>query len=427
MASLTPLTVYPLGDLIALARKHSPFYARLYADLPENPAFETLPIVDSAAFWTAHRRDRREVLTGSLNGAMVLNSGGTTGAPKFSYYTSEELDSIIALSTIAFNGSGLQDGDRVANLFASGNLYSSMMSATLSLKETNARVIQFPIGYFASVTDTARLLQLFDINVLVGFPTHLANLIDHIDKAKLEGIRIERILYAGEMFSDDQRAFLERRFPGLSIRSAGYGSVDAGIIGYADETCAPGEHRVYDGATVVEIFDEETGEPITEPHQPGRIIFTALTRRLMPVLRYPVGDRGQWLEAAGVPARRFELLGRAGETARVASYSVPADEVHELLEPFRERLGIGAFQILVTREDMRDRLTLRLVGDAQREALESGGAEIVEAFNFQKPTLAKMIGAGLIHPVRIEWIERRDLIVAERTGKLRLVVDRRAG
>ncbi len=51
----------------------------------------------------------------------------------------------------------------------------------------------------------------------------------------------------------------------------------AGSIGYADAGCGPGEHRVFDGATLLEILDEETGEPIEETGRPGRIVFTNLT------------------------------------------------------------------------------------------------------------------------------------------------------
>ncbi len=89
------------------------------------------------------------------------------------------------------------------------------------------------------------------------------------------GLRIEHIIYAGELFTPDQQAFLKPRFPGLQIHSAGYASVEGGPLGYADAGCDGSEHRVFDGSTRLEIVDEETGEPIEETGQPGRIVFTS--------------------------------------------------------------------------------------------------------------------------------------------------------
>jgi phenylacetate-CoA ligase len=422
-----PLTTYPLAEIIALARARSPFFERFYASLPAHPALENLPLIDPAAYWAAHARDRREVLTAPLTDGIVLNSGGTTGAPKFSYFNDEEWDSAVALSARAFDAAGLQPGDRAANLFASGNLYSSFLLVTESLKTARAGVVQFPIGISAPLADVARFIRAFDINTLVCMPTYLSTLLDHLDKEKIANVRIERILFAGEMASEGQRTLWGRRFPGVSIRSAGYASVDAGLIAFADASCGPGEHRVFDGATVVEIFDEETGELIEETGQSGKIVFTALTRRLMPVLRYPTGDRGQWEEPAGAPSRRFTLLGRTAESARVVGANLPVDEMRGILEPFRERLGIGEFQLLVTREQGLDRLTLRLVSAAPREILEPCGTQIAEAVTRQKATLGSIIADGRAHPVRVEWISRGELILNERTGKLRAVIDRRGG
>ncbi len=124
---------------------------------------------------------------------------------------------------------------------------------------------------------------------------------------------IEHIIYAGELFSQEQRDALQTRFPGLQIHSAGYASVEGGPIGYASADCTSNEHRVYDQGTVVEILDEETDIPIEETGRPGRIVFTSLPRRLMPLIRFPTGDRAQWVDPLGTPDRKFLLMGRAGQ------------------------------------------------------------------------------------------------------------------
>ena len=418
-------TTYPPEELIAHARANAPYYQRLYEGLPEQPTLTDLPVIDQEEYWAAHLHDRQEVLTGPLHDGIVLNSGGTTGAPKYSYFNDQEWDSSIALSARAFEGAGLRDGDRVANLFATGNLYASFLVATESMKWTRPRVMQLPLGFSPVLGPAATIIHAFKANVLAGFPTHLLRLIDFIDQEKLEGVKVERIVYGGELFTPDQQKFLQGRFPGIQVRSAGYASVDAGLIGYVDDGCGAGEHRIFDGATLIEILDEQTGQPIEEPHRPGRIAFTSLIRRLMPLLRYPSGDRAQWVEPAGGVDRKFLLLGRSEEAARIARYTLEVSEAATLLAPFRESLGIEQFQLLVSRENLLDGLTFRVVGNARPEVLAAATEEILAAFERQRSDIYEPAKAGIMHLPRIEWIRADQLIINERTGKMLRVVDRR--
>lgn len=411
-----------LLDIIRMAREFAPFYRRLYRDLPEDASLADLPIVDAVEYWAAHRDDRANVLTGPLVAGIVLNSGGTTGMPKFSYFSDEEWDETVVLSAHAFSCTGLQDGDRVANLFAVGDLYSSFLLATESMKAASCRVLQFPLAYSMNFASVAASVRGFGINVLAGFPTHLLRVIDYLDRDYAGSLDVRRILFAGEMFSPDQEASLRTRFPGISIRSVGYATIDAGLIGFADDTCESSEHRVFDGSTIVEIVDEETDELIDGTKQPGRLIFTSSTRRLMPMLRYPTGDRGEWIDPTGTTNRRFALLGRDEESVKVASYLLPLEQVRATLEPFREEFEIEVFQLLLTREDLKDRLTLRIAGVGE----PAGSARILGAFALRQPELMETVDAGIMHPVAAEWVAKNEMIVNPRTGKLQMIVDRRA-
>ena len=420
-----PIITYSLDELVALARRNAPFYQQFYAHLPEHPSLTDLPVLDTTKFWEAHARNPREILTGPLEGGVVLNSGGSTGAPKFSYFLDEEGDTSVALTARGLENAGLRDGDRVANLFAAGYLYASFFLIWEALKQTSAKVMQFPIGYFVPVPDAARLIAGFKVNVWAGFPTHIMNLVSHLEKEKMDDVQVSRILFGGEPFTPDQRRHLASRFPGVEIRSVSYASVDGGVIAFAPPEGKSGEHQVADGAALVEIHDEETGEVIEEPGRPGKIIFTNLTRRLMPMLRYPTGDRGQWCEPPG-RGRRFLLLGRTEESVRLATFNVTVPEVIQMIEPFRAALEIHQFQLVVTQEDERDSLTIRLASAAPQTARDSGGKEIAAAFLQQKPILAEAMVKGVVRPLAIEWVEPTRLEVNPRTGKTPVVIDRRA-
>lgn len=416
---------HSLDEIVSLVREHMPLYRQRYQELPDHPPLAALPIVEQEDYWRAHQQDRREVLTGPLRDGIVVNSGGTTGSPKHSYYSNEEWDSIVAMSVRAYEAAGLRDGDRVANLFAGGNLYASFTLATESLKWMEPQVVQFPLGFSPDVAPAAAAIHAFGINVLMGFPSHLLRIIEHLEQEKMKGVAIDRIIYAGEMFTRDQETFLRERFPEIQICSAGYATVDAGLIGYADAGCEVGEHRVFGDAVIMEIVDEETGATIEEEQSPGRIVLSNLTRRLMPLLRYPTGDLACWSEPPGPQDRKFKLLGRAQESARIAGYSVGVREAEKWLEAIRQPTGLREFQLLVTREERLDRLTFRLVGSAGEEELAAGTKALLENLTRGRPEIYEDVRAGLVHAPQVEWIEGGELIHHPRTGKLLRVVDRR--
>ena len=265
----------------------------------------------------------------------------------------------------------------------------------------------------------------FGIDTFAGVPSRLLRLVDFIEREKIADVQIRRLLFAGEPFFPAQRAYVKRRFPGVVFRSVGYACVDSGIIGLADPECGPAEHRFIDSAGIMELHDEATGQPIHEPGVPGKVVFTNLARTLMPIIRYPVGDVAQWLEPAGTPNRKFLLLGRSEEAARVAHANLHVSDVRLLLEPFAARLDLADFQMLVTHESRRDKLTLRLAARASQETRAAIKSEIFAALDNQRPQLKGMAAAGTIHPVDLEWVNADELISNPRTGKIRMVVDRR--
>lgn len=424
---------FPYPELVAHARANAPFYRELYTGLPDEPKLTDLPVLDHLAYWGAHHRDPQEILTAPLENGIVIGSGGTTGAPKFAYYDDGDWDRGILATTVGLETIGLRDGDRVANLFAAGEMYGSFMGATSSLKlMRSARVLQLPISQLAPDANAVRLIRHFKADTLAGFPTRLLRLLAYMEAENITDVPIRRLIFAGESFYPAQRAALAKRFPGIQIKSLGYASVDAGMMAFADDSCGPDEHRTLHGAGILEILDEETGEPINEPGRPGRIVFTNLTRRLQPALRYPSGDTGQWVEdprpdARGVPADRckFVLTGRVQQSARLAYTNIEMADLAALLARVGTGVDLRQHQVQIEQIGTRDRLTLRLVAGAPREELERATPGLLDSLYREKPNLLRMQEAGALHPVEIAWITAADLVVNERTGKLRAIVDLR--
>lgn len=420
------MPVQQLADLIRFARNHSPFYADLYVDLPpEVHRITDLPVVDQGAFWAVNTLQDNRVVTAPLAEAVVFKSGGTTGAPKFSFYTREEWREFVTAFGSGLVDAGLRPGHRVADLFYAGELYASFLFVLDALAHAPVGNVRLPIGGGAPLESTVPTLEEFGAQVVAGTPTTLCRLAEHLISLDRQLPAVELLFFGGEALFADQRRLLGTAFPNAEHRSLGYASVDGGLLGRPVPGPDARVHRAFTPYTLVEILDEATGEPIREAGRPGRVVVTQLFRRLMPVIRYPAGDRAEWTDA---DSGTFRILGRAEEGVRVGPVSLYwQDALTAVAAADTEGRVIGT-QLVVRRWAGRDGLVLRLAtapGDDDPATLEVLAKAVVCELDAARPHYSDSVAAGFIHPPRVEWARHRDLAVNSRTGKLIRVIDER--
>jgi phenylacetate-CoA ligase len=411
------------AELIRFVRNHSPFYADLYAALPARTAELTdLPVVPQAEFWQANTPRRNRLLTGPLTEAVVFKSGGTTGSPKFSFYDRAEWREFTTSFGAGLLDAGLRPGHRVADLFYAGDLYASYTFILDALHRSPVGNVRLPIGGAAPLRSTVPTLEQFGAEVVAGTPTTLCALADHLLVTGRELPDVELLLFGGEGLYPDQQPLLAEAFPHARVSSIGYAAVDAGLLGRPVPGTDTRVHRAFTPETVVEILDDHTGEPITDPGLPGRVVVTDLRRRLMPVLRYPVGDRAEWTDTA---TGHFRILGRAQEGARVGPVSLYTDDVLDLVRSADPAGRVTGVQLVLRRWDGRDGLVLRLAGDGDPGGLPGTAAAVEDAIHTARPSYPEAVAAGHIHPLSVTWVRRSDLAVNSRTGKLIRLIDER--
>lgn len=415
-----------LSDLIRFARSESPFYRDLYASLP--PAADRLtdlPVVDQRAFWEANTLTDNRVLTGPLDEATVYKTGGTTGAPKFSVYTRDEWHTFVTAFGRGLVDTGLRPGHRVADLFYAGELYASFLFILDSLANAPVDNVRLPIGGAAPPESTVPTLRDFAAQVVTGTPTTLCRLAEYVIGSGLRLDDVELVLFGGEALFADQRRLLAAAFPRAEARSVGYASVDAGLLGRPVPGPDPRVHRAFTPHSVIEIVDDATGEPVTEPGRPGRVVVTSLFRRLMPVIRYPAGDRAEWTDTR---AGHFRILGRAEEGVRVGPVSLYSQDAQDAVAAADTAGRVVGMQLAVRRWDGRDGLVLRLAtapGDDAAAGREALAHAVVGELETARPLYPDSVGAGYVHPLSVEWVRHRDLTVNPRSGKLVRVLDER--
>ncbi|XKD91752.1 phenylacetate--CoA ligase family protein [Morganella morganii] len=410
--------VLSLTQLVEFARQHSPYYARHYRHVPQSGwHIGDLPLVNPVDYWDGSSGlTHWPVLTGPVSDGIVFKTGGTTGASKLSVYTRSEWCSFVT-SFGRSMASQLQPGDRVANLFFAGDLYASFLFIHGALTHMDIPVCEYP---FSSVTEPEILadqLRQNKVSVLAGIPATLLHFAAKITGQQLPDITL--ILFGGESIFEEQLLLFKQVFPNARVASAGCASVDAGLIGAASPECLAGEHRVFEPETIVEIIDEVTGESILEEGRTGMLVITNLTRKLMPLIRYPVGDLASWCESPEKPARKFVLQGRSclGHRIRVGYASVFPDEFDVLIT---EKLGRQRWQIILEHHEHCNLLTLRIAFPGS----DSHAIALCDSIREKDHSLTELIEAGQLRII-IEWCEQDELIRNTRTGKLQRVTDRR--
>ncbi len=423
------MKIFDWKELAKFAKQNSVYYGKLYSGISHFEKLSDLPVVDQAEFWAANTSKNNQVFTSKQTDGIVFKSGGTTGNPKFSVFSKEEWDLFTRFFGEGMNKGGMVASDRIANLFYAGELYASFIFIMKCIESAPTPALQFPISGSTKPEIILQTVREFDINVLAGLPTTIMNVAEFYahNREAFPEVKVSKILFGGESMYPDQRRRLQELFPGVSIRSIGYASVDAGLLGYFDDSCEADEHRCFGTATVLEIVDDDTNEPITEPNKPGKVLLTSLIRGYMPIIRYPVGDRAIWTEEASESNldRKFLILGRSEEAARVGPVSVYYEDMRSFLDGLELDFQVTGFQLLISHSELKDKLTVRIACPEKPADTKIIDQFIADSFGRERKMFAEASADNKIHPLHIDWVEPSAFEINPRTGKLRRVIDNR--
>lgn len=411
---------YTVEEIIKYARENSPYYKELYKDIPQDATLTELPLIDQKHFWANCDKHGGTVATGKQTDGQVFKSGGTTGDPKYSLYTAEEWQGMCEACGALLPRGGLRNGDKVANLFYAGGMYASFLYMYSMLYFSPVKTTMYNISGNGSIEEMTLTILDHQINCIAGLPSIITQIASYIDENKLSGFAVDTIYFAGETFYPDQREKVCKTFGrDIDFRSVFFASNDGGPIGYFAKDCGYNEHHVMSDLTFMEIIDPDTGEVITEENRAGEIYITSLFKTLIPLVRYPCGDMGEYTQPEGVPDRKFRLLGRAQTAAKAGYVSISPQDIAEVLGV--AGIDYNAYQIIVT-HDIKDKFIFKI-------AVSNPEAQDTEAFMqtlyTQRPLLKDAVDAKDVSEPEVVWCRTSELEYNARTGKLKTIIDKR--
>lgn len=340
---------------------------------------------------------------------LYFRSGGSSGTPVLAGFSYRDFQRQMRATADGLFAAGLDPRqDRVMNLFFSGGLYGGFFSFAKVLELLD--VTHLPMGAPADddYREIAQLIIDQRVTVLIGMPSTLHRLfLDAGEQLRASGF-VEKVFLGGEHVSEQTRRLLQDN--GVkSVRSAIYGSVDAGPLGHACKATADGVFHLMETIQTLEIvaFDEDVPAIGNEP---GRLLFTSKAREGQDVTRYDVGDSGRWIPGVcecGLTSARFELLQRHGKLIRIGTDFISLSELAQRLQtPFQ--------LVLDHAPDGLDRLRLRSERSSQdiRERLADYS------------TLMTIIETGLL-VMEVEVCSAGGFLRNKHSGKTPTVVDSR--
>ena len=262
--------------------------------------------------------------------ARVHGSSGTTGKPTIVAYTRADLDTWAGLCARFLVAGGLRQEHLVHVAFGYG-LFTGGFGLHAGIERVGAGVVPAAGG---NTPRQVMLIEDLQADVLVCTPSYALHV---AEVARAEGKDPRRLSlryghFGGEPWTEEMRGAIERELGLLAFNNYGLSEViGPGVSGECRERA--GMH-VAEDHFVVECLDPVTLEPAPDG-TPGELVFTALTKEALPLLRYRTRDIAS-LDRSPCPcgrtgARMSRVMGRSDDMLIVRGVNVFPSQIEEAL------------------------------------------------------------------------------------------------
>lgn len=344
----------------------------------------------------------------------VHASSGTTGKPTVVAYTREDLDVWSSVMARTFAACGCQRGDILQNAYGYG-LFTGGLGAHYGAEALGATVIPISGG---NTERQIMVLKDFGVTAVCCTPSYFLHIIERAQElgVDLRDLPLRVGVFGAEPWTDGMRQRIE---PAAGIKAYDiYGLSEIIGPGVASECCAQDGLHVFEDHFYPEIIDPETCEVLPDGEE-GELVFTTLSKRAMPLLRYRTRDiTTLYTEPCpcGRTVRRMRRVGRRSDDMFIIrGVNVYPSQVETALLQVEGTLP--HYQIILTREDGLDRMTVEV------EVTPEVFSDRVGAMEAVRQKLAHAIDHVLGIRVTLRLVEPN--AIERSQGKAKRVIDKR--
>jgi phenylacetate-CoA ligase len=276
-----------LRETIAYAQQRSPFYSRLLSKFSAR-GIEDLSKISELPFTTAEdiRRDSRQFVAlppHEISRIVTLQTSGTAGCSKRFYFTKEDLDLTVDFFSIGMSIL-VERGWKVLILLPGDKPDSVGDLLARGLMRMDAEGIVH--GPVQDIRRSVEEIVTRRIDCLVGIPSQVLSLARSKAGQAIPQGMIKSILLSTDYIPTAIANELACTWDCRVFKH--YGTTEMGLGG-AVECCAREGYHLREADIFFEIVDPDTGQPLNNG-ETGEIVFTTLTRKGMPLIRYRTRD-----------------------------------------------------------------------------------------------------------------------------------------
>ncbi len=342
----------------------------------------------------------------------IHSTSGTTGKRVVAFYTKEDLELWNTCVARALVAADVSDEDVVQVCYGYG-LFTGGLGLHGGAEKLGCMVLPMSSG------STDRQLQFMEdlqSTVLCCTPSYAAYLAETIKERGLnDRIKLRRGIFGAEAWSDDMRRSIESSL-GIKAHDI-YGLTELSGPGVAYECSAQSGMHINEDHFYAEIVDPKTLEPLPMGSK-GELVFTSLTKKGFPLLRYRTRDICILTEEKCSCGRTFvkmsRPMGRSDDMLIVKGVNVFPSQIETVLI----QQGYAAnYQIVVDRENNSD--TLDVLIEMTPENFSDNLGKITAQEKSLVAELKAMLGIyANVHLVAPKTIARSE-------GKAVRVIDKR--
>lgn len=344
----------------------------------------------------------------------VHASSGTTGKPITGPYTAEDLEQWTACMARNFWAAGVRPDDIVQNAYGHG-----LFTGGLGFHQGGSQLGCTMVPTSAGLTERQiTLMQDFGTTVLCSTPSYALTIAERAQELKVDirDLPVRVGIFGAEPWSKPMREEIEARM-GIKAMEA-YGLTELCGPGVAFDCEAQDGLHINEDHFLAEILDPQTLEPVALGEK-GELVFTALQRRAMPMIRYRTKDITRLRREKCICGRTLlkmdKVFGRSDDMLIISGVNVFPSQVESLLLDIAE--VEPQYRLVVRKKGYLDQLLIQVEG--KPEIYETGGEKRLEV----AAKVAAHIKGNMGISVEVEVVEPK--FIARSEGKALRVVDER--
>lgn len=286
-----------LNAIVGHAIAHSPFYREKYRGVSAgNNGFDISQLPRLSKSEVIAHRDAMVDETCDRSKLKLAHTSGSTGVPLAYFYDDAKHVLMRAGMMRSYMWSGWRPGQRILNFWgARQDIKAPTPGKRIESWSAGERTIGAHQVSDAKLASWANAVRDYRPVLLQGYASILATLAGYVIENRIAMPRSLLGVYStAEVLFDSQRALMEQAF-GCKVFNQ-YGCREVPNIAVE---CRHGNQHVFTDMVYLESVNEQ-GE--------DRLLVTSLTNRVMPFIRYELGDVGRLKEGACPCGSPFPLM-----------------------------------------------------------------------------------------------------------------------